>query len=246
MAIAARTSSDEITAQVATRFVGKAAEGRLINAAAVDYTPGVTDDTTFLAAEVPIGTGGYARQPISFKQADLTAYNDAGVGIATKATVFSQDGSTTSIDFSHVTIVWTTNAVVDAAVLSPPSAGNNGTYTNIPVTTTSGTGSGLVIDLIISNNGASGSDYQFVIKSPGKDYTVTDVISIPESELASLGAVEPGAGDLSYLVDEVYDNPDAGKIIAVAKTTAPVQLSGGNQAVFYWNIKLYQISSGLA
>lgn len=244
MAIAARTSSNEITAQVETRFVGKAAEGRLINAAAVDYTPGVTDDLVFLAAEVPIGTGGYERQPISFKQADVTAYNDAGVGLATKATVFSQDGSATTIDFSHVTIVWTTNAIEDTVILSPPSAANNGTYENIPVTTTNGPGTGLVIDLIITNNGIADGDYTLVIKSPGKNYVFGDVISLPEAQLASLGVVAPGAGDLSYLVDEVYVNPDADQIIAVAKTTAPVQLASGNQAVFYWNIKLYQISSG--
>ena len=246
MAIAARTSSNEITAQVETRFVGKACEGRLINAAAVDYTPGVTDDLVFLAAEVPVGTGGYQRQPISFKQADITPYNDAGVGVATKATVFSQDGSTTSIDFSHVTIVWTTNAVLDTIVLSPPTAANNGTYENVPCLTTNGPGSGLVVDLIVSNDGLNPSDYVLVIKSPGKDYIFGNVISFSEDQLASLGIVAPGAGSLSYLVDEVYENPDADKIIAVAKTTTPVQLASGNQAVFYWNIKLYQISAGAA
>lgn len=246
MAIAARTSSTEINAQVVNRFVGKTCEGILIDAAAVDYTPGVTDDVTFLASEVPIGTGGYQRQGISFSQADITAYNDAGVGIATKATVFSHDGGTASIDCSHAALVWTSNSITATTVLEAPTSGINGTYTNVPVTVTSGTGSGLVVDLTISNNGANAGNWVITIKNPGKDYEIGDVFTFSDSYLASIDAIAPGEGNLSYEVDNIAINPDGGSLISVAKTAAPLQVSGGNQAVFYWNIKLYQLSSSLA
>jgi hypothetical protein len=107
MAIAAKISSDELTAQVTQRFDGATLEARLINAPGVTYIPGTTDDTTFLGLEVTVGTGGYARQSISYAAADVSVYSDDGVALTQRATVFTQDGSATPIEFSHVALVWT-------------------------------------------------------------------------------------------------------------------------------------------
>ncbi|HAW77982.1 MAG TPA: hypothetical protein DCW74_19880, partial [Alteromonas australica] len=138
MAIAAKVSSAELTAQVTDRFVGRSFEARLIDASGTSYEPGITNDATFLGFEVPIGTGGYQRQVISYTSSDVSAYTDDGVALTTRATVFAHNGGATTIDFSHAALVWSTgNALTLSAVGTAPSAAVNGTYTNIPVDTTS-------------------------------------------------------------------------------------------------------------
>ena len=82
MAIAAKLSAYETQAQVATRFSDKFLEARLINAPGVTYTPDVTDDSTFLANEATIGSGGYQRQIIKYEIGDVAAYGDDGVALA--------------------------------------------------------------------------------------------------------------------------------------------------------------------
>ena len=62
MAITAKISSSEISAQVEQRFVGKYVEAMLLNAAGLSYTPGTSNDANFLSNEVAEGTGGYTRQ----------------------------------------------------------------------------------------------------------------------------------------------------------------------------------------
>ena len=141
MAIAAKISSTELTSQVSERFIGNSFEARLISASGTTYEPGLTNDASFLAFEATIGTGGYQRQVISYAPGDLTSYTDDGVALATKATVFAHDGGASSIDFSHAALVWSTgNALTLSAVSTAPSAAIDGTYTNIPVSSTTGSG----------------------------------------------------------------------------------------------------------
>lgn len=240
MAIAAKISSAELSAQVSSRFVDKYFEARLINAPGTSYIPGTTNDATFLTNEVVIGTGGYQRQVIGYVAADVSAYSDDGIALSQKATVFAHDGGGTAIDFSHVALVWSdSNALTLGAVTAAPSAGVNGTYTNIPVDSTSGSGVGLTVDLTISNSGAATTDYVLTIVNAGYGYAASDTITILDGTLAGLGAITGGAGDLTFPVATVSSQSNAGAILSVAQTTSAVSLTAGNEAVFYWNLKQF-------
>lgn len=240
MAIAAKISSTEIAAQVTNRFVDQYFEALLLNATGVTYQPGVTDDAVFLATEVPAGQGGYQRQVISYSSGDVSAYTDDGVGLTQKATIFAQDGTGTTIDFTHAALVWGSgNAVTLSAVTTAPTAGVDGTYTNIPIDSTSGTGVGLTVDLTISNSGASTSDYAVTMVNSGYDYVASDTLTILEGTLAGLGAVSAGAGPLAFSVATTNNTVNSGNILAVAQTSSAVVLSAGNEAIFNWNLKQF-------
>ena len=240
MAIAAKISSAELTAQVTDRFVDKYFEARLINAPGTSYIPGTTVDATFLANEVPIGTGGYLRQVIGYENSDVSAYSDDGVALSQKATIFAHDGGGTAIDFSHVALVWSDgNALTLGAVTAAPSAGVDGTYTNIPVDSTSGSGVGLTVDLTISNGGITASDYALTIVNAGNGYAANDTVTILDGTLAGLGAIAGGAGDLTFSVATVSSQANAGTVLSVAQTASAVSLTAGNEAVFYWNLKQF-------
>jgi hypothetical protein len=322
MTIAAKISSTELTEQVTARFSGKYLEGRLINATGTSYIPGTTEDYVFLGFEPELGTGGYKRQVIKYESADVLAYSDDGVPLSRKATIFAQDGGATSIDFSHVALVWSGgNATTLGAVTAAPSAGVDGTYTNIPVATLGGalreagdfttttpftasqagaavtisggsgtgatatvdtnstgdviainlTGGGsnyvagdsititegagtpgvatarvivvdgdnLLVNLTISNSGAATTDYALTIAAPGYGFEDGDTVTILDGTLAGLGAIAGGAGNLVFTVATTTQNADAGNILSVAETSSAVILNGGNEAVFYWDLKQF-------
>jgi hypothetical protein len=240
MSIAAKISSAELTAQVTDRFAGQSFEARLINTPGVSYEPGITVDATFLGFEVAIGTGGYDRQVIGYTLGDVSNYSDDGVALTTKATIFAQDGSATSIPFTHVALVWSSgNTSTLASVGTAPSTGVDGTYTNIPIDSTNGTGRGLTVDLTITNNGASSSDYSLSVANSGYGYESGDVLSILEGTLAGLGAVTAGAGPLGFAIGTVDSSSNAGNILSVARTSSAVNLTAGNEAIFYWNLKQF-------
>ena len=244
MTIAAKISSAEVEAQVVGRFVDKYLEARLIDAAGVTYTPGTTNDAVFLSNEVVLGFGGYQRKIIGYEVTDLTAYGDDGVGLASKATVFSHDGTTDVISFSHVALVWSMGNVTGiTSPASAPSAGVDGTYTNIPIDSSSGVGVGMVVDLTIVNSGAATTDYTLTVKEAGYDYSATDVLTINDGTLAGIGAITPGAGGIGATVASISSQPNAGVVMSVAQTTSAVNLAAGNEAVFYWNLKQYGLSS---
>jgi hypothetical protein len=237
MAIAAKISSAELTDQLVNRFVDSVFEARLINASGTVYEPGVTNDATFLGFEVTLGTGGYQRQVISYSNTDVSLYGDGGVSMVTKATVFAQDGSATSIPFSHAALVWSTgNVTALDAPSTTPTAGVDGTYTNIPVTSVGGSGVGLKIDLQISG---TGTVFDVFLSGKGYGYASADVLQVPEAVLAGIGAVSTGDGNLDLSVDTVSTPSQAGQIFSVAKVSSPAVLTAGNEAVFYWNLKQF-------
>lgn len=241
MAIAAKISSTELRAQMLDRFSSAWLEARLVYAAGVAYEPGITDDANFLTYEVPVGTGGYQRQIIGYTAGDVTVYSDKGVGLATRATTFTHDGSNTAIDFTHVVLVWSGGQVLTLApgVVTAPSAGVNGTYTNIPLDSTSADGEGMTLDLTISNDGEFNSDFVLTINQPGRGYVANETVTINDGTLAGLGAIVGGAGSLTINVATVVSQSNEGDIMAVAQTTGTASLNSGNQAVFYWNPKLF-------
>jgi len=244
MAIAAPLSAYEISTQVQNRFVGKYLEARLVNAPGVTYTPGTTSDSTLLDNEVTLGTAGYARQVIGYEIGDVSAYGDDGVALATKSTVFAHDGSVDTIDFTHAVLVWSDGNVT--ALSSPsaaPSSGINGSYTNIPIDTTSGSGVELTVDITVTNSGASPTDYAITIHNSGYGYGTSDSLTINNANLVSAGVTTAGTGDLTFSVSTVSGgNADSGNIFSVAQTTNSVSLVSGREAVFYWNLKQYNIA----
>ena len=241
MAIAAKISSAELTAQVTDRFVDQYFEARLINAPGITYEPGITNDTTFLANEVTAGTGGYQRQVIQYVSGDVSAYSDDGVALNTKATVFAQDGSATAIPFTHAVLVWSDgNTATLGAVTSAPSAGVDGTYENVPIDATSGSGTSLTVNLTITNSGTSTGDYALTIVSAGRGYVAADTLTINDGTLAGLGAITGGAGDLVFSVGTIASSSgNADQILSVAQTSSAVSLTAGNEAAFYWNLKQF-------
>lgn len=237
MAIAAKISPAELTAQVTNRFVGKYYEARLIYAPGTSYTPGITNDATFLGFEVAPGTGGYQRQVIYYTGGDVSAYTDDGVALATKATVFAHDGSGTALQFSHAALVEADgSALTLGANTVKPTAAVNGTYTDLPVIT-SGSGVGLTVNLTVTNSGAALGDYAVTINRAGYDYAVANTIQITEAVLVAAGAVVGGAGGLTTPIATVYSSSN--QLLAVAQTTNTVSLVGGNETVFYWNLKQF-------
>jgi hypothetical protein len=240
MTIVAAISPTELTNQMTDRFVDQYFEARLIDASGTTYTPGVTSDATFLGFEVVAGTAGYKRQVIKYAVADVLAYSDDGVPLTRKATLFAHDGGGTSLDFSHVALVWSTgNALTLGAVTTAPSAGVDGTYTNIPIDSTTGSGVGLTVDLTIQNSGAATTDYILTINNYGYDYVALDTVQINDGTLAGLGAITGGAGDLIFSVATVNSPTNAGDLFTIAATNGDVSLTAGNEAVFYWDVKLF-------
>lgn len=241
MAIAAAVSAAELDAQVNALYVDKYYEARLIYAPGTAYQPGVTNDATFLGFEVTQGTAGYERQTIKYVSGDVGGYADDGVAMATKASVFAHDGGGTTLDFSHVALVGGNgNVTTLGAVTGKPTAAIDGTYTSIPAIDVS-TGRGLTVNLTVTNAGAALGDYALTVQNAGTGYTAADALQIPEATLVALGAVLAGAGDLTFSVGTVYTSSE--RILAVAQTAATVQLSAGNEAAFYWNLKQYSFTS---
>lgn len=238
MTIAAKISSAELSAQVNARFVGQTFEAALVYAPGTAYTPGTTNDTTFKGFEVASSNPSYTRQVISYAGGDVSAYTDDGIGLATKATIFTHNGSGTSLQFSHVMLLRGNGNVTGSlgANTAKPTAGVNGTYTGL-ATTSAGSGKGLKVNLTISSSGAALGNWAVTVSSPGYGYAAAEVIQIPEAVLVAAGAVSAGAGSLTFPVSTVTTG--GGQIVAVAQTANTVTLTGGQQSVFYWNLKQF-------
>ena len=237
MATTAKISSAEISAQIQQRFVNKYVETLLVNANGVSYQPGITVDATFLSFECAQGVGGYERQVFVYQPQDQTAFTDSGVGLQTKGAIFAHDGSGDDITFTHAVLVWGQGNVIslDAATLDP-AQGVDGVYTDIP-TSTDGNGTGLTVDIVVSND-----VFVFTPSNYGRNYEIGDQISITEAAMVAVGAIAEGAGGAIMDVTNVSTNSEAGSIIAVAGTTGAVVLDAGNEAAFYWDLKLYGIN----
>jgi len=237
MAISAKVSSAELTAQVTNRFVDNVFEIRLINNPGVSYTPGVTIDSSFLGQEVVYGTGGYVRQTFKFVSADVAGYSDDGIGLARKAAIFTHNGSATPTVFSHAVMCrGDGNVLTLNPVSSAPPSGVNGSYTNIPTITT-GNGKGLTVDLAITSSGASTSNWVVAVNDFGYDYNVGDTINITSATLNQIGATVAGVNNLVFSVATVTSG--GGQVVAVAQTTSTINLGGGNQAVLYFDLKQF-------
>lgn len=237
MAIAAKVSSAELTAQVTNRFVDNIFEIRLINAPGTSYTPGVTNDSTFLSSEVVYGTGGYIRQTFKFVSGDVAGYADDGIGLARKAAIFTHDGSGTAMTFSHAAMCrGSGNVLTLSSVSAAPASGVNGTYTNVPTVTT-GSGKGLTVDLAVVNSGALAADWTVSVNNFGYNYSANDSVNISSATLNQIGATVSGVANLVFTAATVTGG--GGQVVAVAQTASTVNLGGGNQAVLYFDLKQF-------
>lgn len=236
MAIVGTVSEAETSKQIETRFVDQYVECLLVNASGTIYTPGTTNDSTFLSNEITQGTAGYERQVFKYVSGDLGAYADEAVGLNTKGVIFEHDGGNTSYSFTHAVLVWGTGNIktLDAAT-SDPATGTDGTYSNIP-TSTDGSGSGATLDLTVASN-----VYTFTVANAGTGYAATDNLSVSQASLIAVGALPSGstAGGATIPIGTVHTNSEGGNIIAVVETDASVTLDNGNQCSFYWDLKLY-------
>tara|TARA_B100000035_G_scaffold182939_1_gene156207 strand:- start:1574 stop:2290 length:717 start_codon:yes stop_codon:yes gene_type:complete len=238
MAVSASISSSEITSSLVSRYIGNYYEAALINAPGTSYVPGSTNDSTFMSFEATVGQGGYDREVFSYSSGDITGYAERGVALATKATIFPHDGTSTSINFTHVALLWGTgNIVAVGGASAEPTSGNDGNYTNLP-TSTDGNGTGLLLDLTISNN-----VFVYSISKPGRNYTTSDVVTILAADLISAGAVDSSETTNVVLpISTVTATGTSGQVIAVVEPSSATSLTAGNEAAFYWTTKLFGAS----
>lgn len=239
MAVSASISSTEVRGAAVGRYVGHYFEAALINAPGITYTPGSTNDATFLAFEVAEGLAGYKREIFNYSASDVLAYSERGVGLSTKSTLFPHDGTGDAINFTHVALCWGgTNVISMGATTQEPALGIDGVYTNLP-TQTSGSGSGLLLDLTVSNN-----VFVYTISKPGRGYQPGDIVTVLGADMLQVGAItsEYETTNATLPVDIVSVEANQGNVLAVVQTSSAVSLISGTQAAFYWNNKLYGAS----
>lgn len=239
MTVLATVSAQEHLTLLTNNYISQYFEVILLDAPGEVYEPGSTIDETFLQNEVVTGTGGYRRKVFTYEVTDIAAYTDRGMGLVTKTATFAHDGSLTPINFTHVGLLRGTGNVsgIFESLSSEPTAGNDGTYLNVP-TTTSGNGYGATLDIVVTG----GNTFTATIGYPGYGYEDVDNLNVADSVLASLGIITAGAGGLSVSIETVtVDN--AGHIVSIAPTTDAISLANGNEAVFYFNVKHFGYSN---
>ena len=234
MTLAAKISATELTRQVNTAFIDKYFEAALVYAPGVVYNPGISDDTVFLNGELPVETGGYYRQPIYYAQSDLRAYSDDGVAVAPKAATFSHNGNNSQpLEFTHVVLMRGQGNIKSlSSVNFEPSAGTvDGVYDDVPISSASGYGATCTLTI-------SGSVHSVSIKEPGYGYTDGQGVEIDNATLVLIGAND-GTDTTSVLFTILETSTGGGSIVSVAAPSSNVLLQGGNQAIFYFNLKQY-------
>ena len=241
MSISAKVAGTELQEGLNARFGGSYLEALLINSVGTTYDPANDDaqNAAFLANEVALGAGGYQRQVIGWDASSAGAYTDDGVAMPQRYVVFEQNGSITSIAFTHFVLVWGSGNVNAGGVANgAPSSAADGSYLNLP-TNTDGSGTGATVNLIVSNGGAAVGDYAIEINAPGRGYAASDTLTVSYADLVSAG-VNPGSNaPVSFLISSVYSSPSAGKIVSAAKTDGQVQITNGNSAAFWVNLKKF-------
>ena len=195
---------------------------------------------------------GYGRRSYQYVSADVQAYGDQGVPLARKASIFSHNGyGTGAFSFTHAVLLHSGNGHATAlgAVTAVPTGSASFTatgaeeYKNLPAT--GGTGQGLTVNLQILNSGIATTDWVVTLVNAGTGYTAADTVSIPEDTLQSAMNNNGGTltGDLTFsvsTVNAVATAPGGTRdIVSVAKTDSLVTLTAGNEAVFYWDLKLF-------
>ena len=239
MSISAKVAGTELQDGMNSRFGGAYFEAALLDASGVSYDPASDDaqNAAFVSTYEIASSGGYARQVIGWDANSAGAYTDDGVAMDQRNIVFEHDGSANNIVFTHLALLWGSgNIDAGGTATTAPVSATDGTYLNLP-TTSSGSGVGATLDIVVSNGGASAADYAITINSPGTGYAASETLTIQNSDLVSAG-MAPGDGEpISFVVSSVYNPADAGKIFSVAQVDGQVTITNGNSAAFYVNLK---------
>lgn len=232
MTIAAKISSTEIQSQLTTGYVNRFFEAVLVYSPGTEYSPGVTDDTTFLADEVVSGFGGYQRQVISYTSGDIAGYADYGMALARKAAVFAQDGSADAITFSHICLVRGVGNILTMNTPSvTPTNAIDGTYENLPALA-SASGLGASLNLTVSGGGTV---FTVTPSNAGYGYVVGETLTIQNAVLEAAGVCGPSDGVLAASVASVTTGTNT--MYSVSKTDGEISITDGNTAIVYFDIK---------
>ena len=239
MTISAKVAGTELQSGMNSRFGGAYFEAVLLNAPGVSYDPANDDaqNAAFVSSyEVP-AAGGYSRQSIGWAADSAGAYTDDGVAMDQRNIVFEHDGSGDNIVFTHMALVWGSgNINAGGTATTAPASATDGTYANLP-TTSSGSGTGATLNVVVTNGGATAADYAITINGPGTGHAASDTLTIQNADLVSAG-MAPGDGNpISFVIPSVYTSADAGKIFSVAQVDGQVTITNGNSAAFYVNLK---------
>ena len=242
MTVFSTIASSELQMLLEEKYVDNYFEACLLNAPGYTYDPATENDATVISShEVAAGTAGYRRQVIGYSPTDITVYSEQGMGLTTKVAIFVHDGSGTSLDFTHVALQRGSGNILTLATnIAEPNVGIPGTYENIP-TVTDGNGIGATVNVTVESNG---TDFTVSMANPGYGYAPANSLSVTDADLTTAGAIEAGAGGLNLDINTVTGADEhAGQLLSVAGVTAPVSLTGGNEAIFYFNLKQFGYSS---
>lgn len=233
MTIAAKISSAELDRQVRAGYADQFFEVSLLNAPGVVYEPATSDDAIFAATELAPGFGGYYRQVLYFSDSDVLAYADDGITLSTKAAIFTHNGNNSeALSFTHVVLQrGSGNVLALGAVQSNPTTGTvDGVYEDVPISSASGFGATCQLTV-------SGSVHTVALIESGYGYTSGQAVSITGQTLQLIGANTTASDPVNFSIFEATTGD--GNFVSVARPDSPVLLQGGNQAVFYYNLKQF-------
>ena len=235
MTVAAKITPTELGAQTRARFVGAYFVAKLLNANGLVYTPDLQDPLQYVIDyELPT-QNGYVPQVFGYTEGDISNYSDRGVGLIQKQVIFQHDNGPTSYSFDNVAVQWATGVVLEIAPSTTvvPTSLVDGTYNNVPVSSVSGVGYGLTVNVEIF----SGAVVTIDIVNRGVDYEPTDVVEIGADTWQALGAHDGSGGAQGINITSVYAPENAGSVFCIAPTQNTVTLSGGNETGIYFNYK---------
>ena len=235
MTIAAKVTPVELVSQVTDRFVGGYFVVKLLNSSGLAYTPGLQDPLQYVIDyEIP-RQSGYLPQIFGYATNDVNGYADGGVGLKQKQVIFEHDGGETGYTFDAISVQWADGVMlqVEPSTTIVPGPMVDGDYTNVPVDSVVGDGSGLSVNFTVFNGAAVAMEVQ----SRGFGYTVTDDLQISSGTLASIGAHDGSGGALGVNIVELYLPTNAGSVVLIAPTANTVTLQGGNESAVYFNYK---------
>lgn len=235
MTVAAKITPTELGDQVRDRFIDNFFVVKLLYSNGLAYTPGQQDSLQFVIDYQLGRVAGYEPQIIGYVSGEVSNYADGGVGLAQKQAIFQHDNSASSYTFDQVSLQWAGGVVniVEIDPLRNPGPLVDADYSNVPVATTTGDGTGLTVNFSVFN----GAIVSITPNTRGYDYNVTDVLEIPSGTLASIGAHDGSGGAQGVLINDLYLNSKSGQVVLIAPTAQPVTLAGGNESAVYFNYK---------
>lgn len=198
MSIAAAINKKELTKSVSLQFANQDFQVALVNAPGTVYNPGSTVTSTFLANEISAGTGGYARQSISYTLGDVQVYADEGVPLARKAATFTHNGGATTYQFTHVALLRIaigTGSIAGATLTI--SEQSSGLFEVGYCLTGTGVAAGTAIDSIITGTGGAGT-YSISTSQTVASTTITGAEIVSVAPLSSQALMSDGNQAVFY------------------------------------------------